>query len=75
MCIRDSLQWARPVFTTPALSLASLFGIALPLFIVTMTSQNVPGVAVIRASGYQVPISPAVSYTHLDVYKRQSWGC
>ena len=57
------LEWARPVFTTPALSLASLFGIALPLFIVTMTSQNVPGVAVIRTSGYQVPISPVIGWT------------
>ena len=44
------LELARPVFTTPTLSLAAVFGIALPLFIVTMTSQNVPGVAVIRAS-------------------------
>ena len=57
------LEWARPVFTTPALSLASLFGIALPLFIVTMTSQNVPGVAVIRASGYEMPISPVIGWT------------
>ena len=57
------LEWARPVFSTPSLSVASLFGIALPLFIVTMTSQNVPGVAVIRASGYQVPISPVIGWT------------
>ncbi|MDR6841738.1 benzoate/H(+) symporter BenE family transporter [Pseudoxanthomonas sacheonensis] len=57
------LEFARPVFTTPALSLASVFGIALPLFIVTMTSQNVPGVAVIRASGYAVPISPVIGWT------------
>ncbi len=57
------LELARPVFTTPAISLASVFGIALPLFIVTMTSQNVPGVAVIRASGYAVPISPVIGWT------------
>ncbi|HEX7803968.1 MAG TPA: benzoate/H(+) symporter BenE family transporter [Pseudoxanthomonas sp.] len=57
------LEFARPVFTWPALSLASVFGIALPLFIVTMTSQNVPGVAVIRASGYSVPISPVIGWT------------
>lgn len=57
------LAWARPVFTTPSLSAASLFGIALPLFIVTMTSQNVPGVAVIRASGYDVPLSPVIGWT------------
>lgn len=57
------LELARPVFTTPTLSLAAVFGIALPLFIVTMTSQNVPGVAVIRASGYDVPISPVIGWT------------
>ncbi len=57
------LELARPVFTTPTLSLAAVFGIALPLFIVTMTSQNVPGVAVIRASGYHVPISPVLGWT------------
>ena len=57
------LQFAQPIFTMPALSLASVFGIALPLFIVTMTSQNVPGVAVIRASGYSVPISPVIGWT------------
>ncbi|MCF5927219.1 benzoate/H(+) symporter BenE family transporter, partial [Xanthomonas perforans] len=33
-----------------------------PLFVVTMASQNVPGVAVIRASGYAVPISPTVGW-------------
>lgn len=57
------LELARPLFTTPTLSLAAVFGIALPLFIVTMTSQNVPGVAVIRASGYHVPISPVLGWT------------
>jgi benzoate membrane transport protein len=47
----------------PTLSVAAVFGIALPLFVVTMTSQNVPGVAVIRASGYAIPISPVVGWT------------
>ncbi|NDK38885.1 hypothetical protein DT603_08540 [Pseudoxanthomonas gei] len=57
------LQWARPEFTLPSLSLAAVFGIALPLFVVTMTSQNVPGAAVIRASGYEVPLSPVIGWT------------
>src|SRR5699024_10405683 len=35
----------------------------LPLFIVTMTSQNVPGLAVLRANGYQAPASPLISWT------------
>jgi benzoate membrane transport protein len=58
-----SLQLAQPIFTMPTFSLAAVIGIALPLFIVTMASQNVPGVAVIRASGYPIPISPVVGWT------------
>jgi len=56
------LQMALPVFTMPTLSWAALFGIALPLFIVTMASQNVPGVAVLKASGYEAPISPVIGW-------------
>ncbi|MEM6432312.1 MAG: benzoate/H(+) symporter BenE family transporter [Cyanobacteria bacterium P01_D01_bin.115] len=57
------LQWATPVFTSPRFSLSALMGMALPLFIVTMASQNVPGVAVIRAFGYTVPSSPLIGWT------------
>jgi len=56
------LTLARPVFTAPTLSWTAVFGIALPLFLVTMASQNVPGAAVIRASGYTVPVSPAIGW-------------
>lgn len=41
--------------TAPALSLGALVGIALPLYLVTMASQNVPGVAVMKGLGYEVP--------------------
>ncbi len=58
-----SLQLAKPIFTAPTFSFAAIVGIALPLFVVTMASQNVPGVAVIRASGYAIPISPVVGWT------------
>lgn len=58
-----SLQLAKPIFTAPTFSFAAIVGIALPLFIVTMASQNVPGVAVIRASRYAIPISPVVGWT------------
>ncbi len=57
------LELARPVWTPPRASLAAVFGVALPLFVVTMASQNVPGVAAIRASGYPVPVSPAIGWT------------
>ncbi|MEO8156552.1 MAG: benzoate/H(+) symporter BenE family transporter [Betaproteobacteria bacterium] len=56
-------ELARPVWVTPGISAAALIGVALPLFVVTMASQNVPGVAVIRASGYPIPISPVVGWT------------
>jgi benzoate membrane transport protein len=58
-----SFELARPVWVTPAFSLGALVGVAVPLFVVTMASQNVPGVAVIRASGYAIPISPVVGWT------------
>ena len=43
---------AVPVFVMPQFTLAAAVSLALPLFVVTMTSQNLPGVAAIRASGY-----------------------
>jgi benzoate membrane transport protein len=58
-----SLALARPVLVVPALSVQALVGVALPLFVVTMASQNVPGVAVMRASGYQTSPSPLVGWT------------
>ncbi|WP_263260900.1 benzoate/H(+) symporter BenE family transporter [Pseudomonas sp. RIT-PI-S] len=57
------LQLAVPVWTPPAFSLAATVSIAIPLFVVCMTSQNMPGMAVLRADGYQVAASPLVSVT------------
>lgn len=57
------LQLAEPVLTLPQFSLSALVGVALPLFVVTMASQNVPGVAIMRASGYSVPVSPLIGWT------------
>ena len=51
--------------TAPTITVGSLVGIALPLFIVTMASQNVPGVAVMRSFGYEVPWRPAMLVTGL----------
>lgn len=58
-----ALEWARPVFTAPVFSLQALVSLALPLFIVTMASQNLPGVAAIRAAGYAMPISRIITLT------------
>ena len=58
-----SLQIAVPVWTTPSLSIAAVFNIGIPLFVIAMASQNMPGLAVLRAEGYQVPASPLISVT------------
>ncbi len=58
-----TLEWAVPVFTAPSFSLAAFTSLALPLFVVTMASQNLPGVAAIRAAGYDMPISRILTVT------------
>jgi benzoate membrane transport protein len=56
-----SLALTQPIWTTPHFNLQAL-SIAIPLFIVTMASQNIPGVAVLRASGYAIKVSPVVGW-------------
>lgn len=58
-----TLQWAVPVFTAPDFTFSAFVSLALPLFIVTMASQNLPGVAAIRAAGYDMPISKIITMT------------
>ena len=60
-----TVQWAvtTPVFTMPEFTWRATVGLALPLFIVTMASQNLPGVAAIRAAGYRLPISKLIALT------------
>lgn len=67
---QGQMQWAavdwsltRPVWVSPQWTLAGVVGVALPLFVVTMASQNLPGVAAIRAAGYDTPVSPLVTTT------------
>jgi len=54
---------AVPVLTVPSFSLAAIVSIGIPLFVVTMASQNVPGIAVLRADGYTTPSAPLISTT------------
>jgi benzoate membrane transport protein len=54
-----------PVFTAPEFSWRATVSLALPLFVVTMASQNLPGVAAIRAAHYDMPISKIVTLTGL----------
>ncbi|MCQ4164089.1 benzoate/H(+) symporter BenE family transporter [Tahibacter harae] len=59
------VQLAQPVWIMPAFSVNAVVSVAIPLFIVTMASQNVPGIAVARGSGYTLPVSPVVGWTGL----------
>jgi len=60
-----AVQWGltMPVFTAPVFTARAMVSLALPLFVVTMASQNLPGVAAIRAAGYTMPVSKIVSLT------------
>ncbi len=62
-----AVEWGltMPVFTAPAFSWRATVSLALPLFVVTMASQNLPGVAAIRAAGYDMPISKIITLTGL----------
>jgi len=53
------------VWITPAWTPQAMLAIALPLYLVTMTSQNIPGVTVMASFGYEVPLRPALAYTGL----------
>jgi benzoate membrane transport protein len=66
--------WATPVWVSPAWSWAALVSVALPLFVVTMASQNLPGVAAQRASGYEIPVSPVVGATGLASFLLAPFG-
>jgi benzoate membrane transport protein len=57
------LGFSTVVFTMPAWDVATLVGLGVPLYLVTMASQNLPGFAVLRASGYQPPVQPILAVT------------
>jgi len=72
VALRGQLAWtaitfdfARPVFTMPQFTLSALVSLAVPLFVVTMASQNLPGVAAIKAAGYDMPVSKIITMTGL----------
>jgi benzoate membrane transport protein len=60
-----TVPWPAPVLVVPRLVPAALLGVALPLFIVTMASQNIPGMAVLHANGFRPPPGPLFRTTGL----------
>ena len=69
-----SVELALPVFVAPQFNGAAVVSLALPLFVVTMASQNLPGVAVMRATGYDMPISRLITMTGLTTLALAPFG-
>ncbi len=65
---------AKPIFVMPEFTWSAAISLALPLFIVTMASQNLPGVAAIRATGYQLPLSKIISMTGVATFLLAPFG-
>lgn len=69
-----TLQFAQPVFVMPAWSWHAVLSMGVPLFIVTMASQAVPGVSAIRVSGYEPPVSPLMSWSGITTVLLAPFG-
>ena len=59
------LQFAAPVFTAPAFSFNALLSVAMPLFLITLTGQYMPGMLVLRNDGFRTSANPIVTVTGL----------
>jgi benzoate membrane transport protein len=72
----DELRWsfAKPIYTAPTITLSAFVSIAVPLFIVTMAGQNLPGVAAIRNAKFDIPISPVVGSTGIGTMLLAPFG-
>jgi benzoate membrane transport protein len=67
--VAPSLVWTTPTLTWPA-----VLSLALPLYLVTMASQNVPGAAVISSYGYPVPWRESMTVTGLGTVAGAAFG-
>lgn len=59
------LAIASPVFVVPEFSLHTLLGVALPLFMITLTGQYMPGMLVLRNDGFKTSANPILTVTGL----------
>lgn len=69
------LELASPRLIAPQFSVTALFSLALPLVLVALTGQFMPGMAVLRNAGYRVPASPLISASALGGALLAPFGC
>lgn len=60
-----TLSVARPVWVTPEFDLMAILNLSLPLYIITMLSQNLPGIAMLKSYQYGIPVKPILIGTGL----------
>jgi benzoate membrane transport protein len=69
-----TLSLARPVYMAPSFDASAIVGIGVPLFIVTMAGQNLPGVAALRHANYDAPISTMIGTTGVGTMALAPFG-
>ena len=69
-----SLHVSSPIWTTPHWSWSATIGVTIPLFIVTMASQNVPGIVVLRSHDYDAPAAPLITWTGITGFVLAPFG-
>ena len=71
------LHWslAKPVWITPEFTWSAIFGLALPLFVINMASQYLPGIAMIKSYGYHPHVNQLIGWTGLVQAVLAPFGC
>jgi len=70
----SAVEFAYPQFIAPQFNWASLIGVGIPFFLVTMASQNAPGIAVLKGAGYPAPVSRLMVVTGLFTFLLAPFG-
>lgn len=72
-----TLHWslAKPIWISPVFSWSALLGLALPLFVISMASQYLPGIAMIKSYGYKPHVNQLIGWTGLTQVLLAPFGC
>ena len=69
-----SFELSRPIFISPAWDLQSTLSLALPLVLVSLSGQYLPGMAILKVSGYNTPAKPLMMATSLSSFFMSFFG-
>lgn len=69
------VEIATPIFTMPTFNLNSMINISIPLTILALTGQYIPGLSVLKTSGYEPPINKVVSICGVGSILSSFFGC